>query len=145
VKIERSLGADTPDEAVHQVRIQCKKLRYLIEFFGELLPSDETDHIEKQLRRLQTSLGLFNDYSVQQRTLLDYWEQKRKTGGNHEGLALSLGGLIALLNEGQQTERKRFHDTLDDFCAPQVARAVKAAYLDSDALAADSAEDAAAR
>jgi CHAD domain-containing protein len=145
VKIERSLGADTPDEAVHQVRIQCKKLRYLIEFFGELLPSDETEHIEKQLRRLQTSLGLFNDYSVQQRALLDYWEQKRKTGGNHEGLALSLGGLIALLNEGQQTERKRFHDTLDDFCAPQVARAVKAAYLDSDALAADSAEDAAAR
>jgi CHAD domain-containing protein len=145
VKIERSLGADTPDEAVHQVRIQCKKLRYLIEFFGELLPSDETEHIEKQLRRLQTTLGLFNDYSVQQRALLDYWEQKRKASGNHEGLALSLGGLIALLNEGQQTERKRFHETLDDFCAPQVARAVKAAYLDSDALAADSVEDAAAR
>ena len=78
VKIERSLGADTPDEAIHQVRIQCKKLRYLVEFFSELLPADETEHIEKQLRRLQNSLGLFNDYSVQQRALLSYWERKRK-------------------------------------------------------------------
>ena len=141
VKIERSLGADTPDEAVHQVRIQCKKLRYLIEFFGELLPADETEHIEKQLRRLQTSLGLFNDYSVQQRALLNYWERKRKEPGNHEELALSLGGLVALLNQGQQAERDRFHKTLDEFCAPQIARAVKATYVDSKALAADSTEN----
>ncbi|HEY5811792.1 MAG TPA: CHAD domain-containing protein, partial [Terrimicrobiaceae bacterium] len=31
VKIERSLGADTPDAVLHEVRIHCKKLRYLIE------------------------------------------------------------------------------------------------------------------
>jgi CHAD domain-containing protein len=141
VKIERSLGADTPDEAVHQVRIQCKKLRYLIEFFSELLRADETEHVEKQLRRLQTTLGRFNDYSVQQRALLDYWETKRKETGNHEELALALGGLVALLNQGQQAERERFHNTLDEFCAPQIARAVKAAYLDSNALAAESTEN----
>ena len=143
VKIERSLGADTPDEAVHQVRIHCKKLRYLIEFFSELLPADETEHIEKQLRRLQNCLGLFNDYSVQQRALLNYWELKRKETGSHDELALSLGGLVALLNHGQQSERDRFHNTLDEFCAPQIARAVKAAYLDSKALAADPTENAA--
>ena len=143
VKIERSLGADTPDEAVHQVRIQCKKLRYLIEFFNELLPADDTEHVEKQLRRLQNILGLFNDYSVQQRALLDYWERKRKEAGNHKELALSLGGLVALLNHSQQAERDRFHNTLDEFCAPPIARAVKAAYFDSKALAADSTESSA--
>jgi CHAD domain-containing protein len=141
VKIERSLGADTPDDAMHQVRIQCKKLRYLIEFFGELLPADETENIEKQLRRLQTSLGLFNDSSVQQRALLDYWERKRKETGNHEELALALGGLVALLYQGQQAERDRFHKTLDEFCAPQIAREVKTTYVDSKALAADSTEN----
>ena len=123
------------------MRIQCKKLRYLIEFFGELLPADETEHIEKQLRRLQTSLGLFNDYSVQQRALLNYWEYKRKETGNHEEIAFSLGGLVALLNQGQQAERDRSHKTLDEFCAPQIARAVKATYVDSKALAADSTEN----
>ncbi len=141
VKIERSLGADTPDEAVHQVRIQCKKLRYLVEFFGELLPAEETEHIEKQLRRLQNTLGLFNDYSVQQRSLLSYWERKRKEPGNHEELALALGGLVALLNQSQQAERDRFHKILDEFCAPQIARAVKTTYVDSKALAADTTEN----
>ena len=78
LKIERGLGSDTPDEVLHKVRIHCKKLRYLIEFFSELLPEGETEQIEKQLRRLQTCLGVFNDCSVQQRSLLQYWERKRQ-------------------------------------------------------------------
>lgn len=141
VKIEQSLGSDTPDEALHKVRIHCKKLRYLIEFFSELLPKGETEKIEKQLRRLQTCLGLFNDCSVQQRALLDYWEDKRKVTGNHAGLALSIGGLVGLLNHGQQAERERFHETLDDFCSPQIARAVKAACVDSAKSVAEATED----
>jgi CHAD domain-containing protein len=143
VKIERSLGEDTPDEAMHQVRIQCKRLRYMIEFFSELLPAEQTESIEKQLRRLQTTLGLFNDYSIQQRALFQYWERKRKKSGNHEELAFALGGLVAVLNKAQQDERDRFHQTLDEFCAPQIARAVKSAYRDSGVLAADSTEEAA--
>jgi CHAD domain-containing protein len=141
VKIERSLGSDSPDEVLHMVRIHCKKLRYLIEFFSELLPKGETEQIEKPLRRLQTCLGLFNDCSVQQRALLDYWERKRKETGNHERLALAIGGLVALLHHDQQAQRDRFHDTLDDFCSPQIARAVKAVCLDSAKLVADSTED----
>jgi CHAD domain-containing protein len=116
---------------LHTVRIHCKKLRYLIEFFSELLPKGETEQVEKRLRRLQTCLGVFNDCSVQQRVLLNYWERKRGAAGNQEGLALSIGGLVALLNHGQEAERERFHETLDDFCSPQITRAVKAVCLDS--------------
>ncbi len=131
LKVERSLGSDTPDEVLHKVRIHCKKLRYLIEFFSELLPEGETEQIEKQLRRLQTCLGVYNDCSVQQRSLLKYWEGKRQESGSHEGLALCIGGLVALLYHDQQEERDRFHDTLQDFCSPQIARSVKALCLDS--------------
>jgi CHAD domain-containing protein len=141
LKIERDLGSDTPDEVLHKVRIHCKKLRYLIEFFSELLPEGETAQIEKQLRRLQTCLGVFNDCSVQQRSLLQYWERKRQESGRHEDLALSIGGLVALLYHDQQEERNRFHNTLDDFCSPQIARAVKAVYVESTRLDSDSAED----
>ena len=141
LKIERGLGSDTPDEVLHKVRIHCKKLRYLIEFFSELLPEGETEQIEKQLRRLQTCLGVFNDCSVQQRSLLQYWERKRQESGSHEGLALSIGGLVALLYHDQQGERSRFHNTLDDFCSPQIARAVKAVCVDSAKLGSGSAED----
>lgn len=141
LKIERGLGSDTPDEVLHKVRIHCKKLRYLIEFFSELLPEGETEQIEKQLRRLQTCLGVFNDCSVQQRSLLQYWERKRKESGSHEGLALCIGGLVALLYHDQQEERNRFHNTLDDFCSPQIARSVKAVCLDSAKLDSGSTED----
>lgn len=141
LKIERGLGSDTPDEVLHKVRIHCKKLRYLIEFFSELWPEGETEQIEKQLRRLQTCLGVFNDCSVQQRSLLQYWERKRQASGPHEGLALCIGGLVALLYHDQQEERNRFHNTLDDFCSPQIARAVKAVCVDSAKLGSGSAED----
>jgi CHAD domain-containing protein len=142
LKIERGLGSDTPDEVLHQVRIQCKKLRYLMEFFSELLSEGQTDQIEKQLRRLQTCLGIFNDCSVQQRSLLQYWEHKRQESGRHEGLALCIGGLVALLYHDQQEERNRFHNTLDDFCSPQIARLVKAVCLDSAKVGSGPIEDA---
>jgi CHAD domain-containing protein len=141
VKIELSLGNDTSDAVLHKVRIHCKKLRYLIEFFSELLPKGETEQIEKQLRRLQTCLGVFNDCSVQQRALLEYWNRKRREAGDHESLALTIGGLIALLNHGQQAERERFHDTLDDFCSPQIGRAAKAVWVESGKLAGDSTDE----
>ena len=32
-KLARSITPDTPDEIVHDLRIDCKKLRYLMEFF----------------------------------------------------------------------------------------------------------------
>jgi hypothetical protein len=76
-------------------------LRYLIEFFGELLPSDETEHIEKQLRRLQPAWACLTTtrFSGARCSTIG---QKRKTGGNQRTRACRWG--IALLNEGQQTE-----------------------------------------
>jgi hypothetical protein len=91
---------------------------------------------------LQTCLGIFNDCSVQQRSLLQYWEHKRQESGRHEGLALCIGGLVALLYHDQQEERNRFHNTLDDFCSPQIARLVKAVCLDSAKVGSGPIEDA---
>jgi len=124
-RIERTLGHDTPDEAIHQIRINCKKLRYLLEFFSELFPADATRPIEKQLRRLQNRLGAFNDYSVQQKSLLDYWAGKRGEPGGHADLALAIGGLVAVLNSRQQAERQAIHDDLETFCSAEVSLPMK--------------------
>lgn len=58
------------DERVHQLRIDCKKLRYQLEFFASLFPRKELNRLVKQLKRLQDKLGEFNDLSVQQVYLL---------------------------------------------------------------------------
>src|SRR5690606_35611354 len=69
-RIAADLNAGTPDEQVHELRIECKKLRYLMEFFGPVFPQDDFTAVLKPLKRLQDSLGWFNDYAVQQTKLL---------------------------------------------------------------------------
>lgn len=120
-KIAAGIGAETPDEVVHQLRIECKKLRYLMEFFSELIPRDEGAALQKLLRRLQGRLGEFNDASVQQKSLLDYREQK-KSGAD---IALGLGGLVSILYHRQQQSRNLILQSLEEFCGDATAATFK--------------------
>jgi CHAD domain-containing protein len=120
-KIAAELGAATPDEVVHQIRIECKKLRYLMEFFSELIAKEEGAALNKLLRRLQGRLGDFNDASVQQKSLLDYWEQHKS--GSH--VALGVGGLVSILYHRQQQTRALIEQSLEEFCGGSTAAAFK--------------------
>lgn len=119
--IATGIGAETPDEVVHQIRIECKKLRYLMEFFSELIDKKEGAMLNKLLRRLQGGLGDFNDASVQQKSLLDYWEQKKSGAAG----ALGVGGLVAILYHQQQQTRALIEQSLKDFCGGSTAAAFK--------------------
>jgi CHAD domain-containing protein len=55
--------------AMHQLRIECKRLRYAAEFFGPLF-RDMADFIA-QLKGLQDLLGVLNDVTVMHRLLDD--------------------------------------------------------------------------
>jgi CHAD domain-containing protein len=123
--IADTLGVETPDEAVHALRIECKKLRYLMEFFSELVPGNEADAMEKALRRLQNRLGQFNDYSVQQRSLIAYWKNRKGRAAEAPGLPLAVGGLISVLYQRQQEQRGEIQEGLDGFCSGATAAAFK--------------------
>ncbi len=75
---------DTEDEVVHQLRINCKKLRYLMEFFAPLFPENEIKTLIKALKLLQDNLGNFNDYSVQQIFLRQVLNEKMVIFGGRE-------------------------------------------------------------
>ncbi|KLV06967.1 adenylate cyclase [Photobacterium aquae] len=53
------------DATLHELRIQCKKFRYLLEFFSPILPNRTSKHQIEQLKQLQDELGNFNDSAVQ--------------------------------------------------------------------------------
>lgn len=112
-KIAASIDADTADEEIHQLRIHCKKLRYLMEFFAPVFPKSAFKSLIKPIKRLQDNLGLFNDYSVQQRSLqailagLDHGDH----AANLE-LAQSVGALIAVLSQRQVEERGKVVESL---------------------------------
>jgi CHAD domain-containing protein len=120
-KVSESIGAETPDEAIHRIRIECKKLRYLMEFFDELIPGEEGAVLLKTLRKLQGRLGDFNDASVQQKTLLNYWEQKKSS----PDVALAVGGLVTILYNRQQQARGVIEQELEAFCGGLTAVAFK--------------------
>jgi len=56
----------------HRLRLQCKKLRYLLEFFRSLFDAQRGDDAVESLRAIQDDLGYLNDLRVQALWLLRF-------------------------------------------------------------------------
>jgi CHAD domain-containing protein len=114
-KIARRITIETPDEDVHTLRIQCKKLRYLLEFFTPLFPRKAIKQLIKALIRLQDNLGRFNDYSVQQQSLQVFLHEYARHHAQSLKLAESIGALVAVLHQLQVAERRQVMENFAGF------------------------------
>lgn len=112
-KIRKSITPETPDEVIHSVRIECKKMRYLLECFGSLFPEETVAPLARQLAKLQNRLGRYNDTSVQQDHLLQHAGKHLDSGDTR--LALSLGGLIGSLHHEHASLRENVLNALAEF------------------------------
>jgi CHAD domain-containing protein len=114
-RIASMISPETPDEQVHELRIQCKKLRYLLEFFVPLFPAKIMKGLVKPLKRLQDVLGRFNDYSVQQASLSAFVERHPMRGKKGLMLAESIGALVATLYQLQLKARSEVESCIEGF------------------------------
>jgi CHAD domain-containing protein len=108
LKFGQQIIATGSDELLHQLRIEGKKLRYLLEFFSSLFIQQKIQYLIGKLKLLQDNLGEFNDLVVQQKKLHDSTKDislRNKTGKN---VVLTLGILIGKLNEKQQRVKKDY-------------------------------------
>ncbi|MEW2917053.1 CHAD domain-containing protein [Ruegeria sp. ANG10] len=120
-KLARRITPKTPDEAVHELRIDCKKLRYLMEFFAPLFDKSDFKTLIKPLKKMQDNLGLFNDYSVQQEALLNFVStQSDARNRTSAPLAMAVGGLISVLDQRQKAERDRVIANFGHFDSPEI-------------------------
>ena len=107
-----SVIGDAPLETFHALRTDCKRLRYTMEFFREVLGPEAKEVIREGVT-LQDHLGNLNDADVASRLLicfLDQWSKhKRRERTNISGVARYL---VAKQNE--------LHVLLDSF--PEVWR-----------------------
>jgi CHAD domain-containing protein len=110
-----SIQRSSPDEDLHRLRIQCKKLRYTLEFFTSLFSAREIKLAIKQLKRLQDNLGTFNDLSVQQDMLREYLAGLKAGSRKNQDLAAAIGGLLTNLHHEQQRVRKGFFSRFHKF------------------------------
>ncbi|MCY4351996.1 MAG: CHAD domain-containing protein, partial [Gemmatimonadetes bacterium] len=124
LKRGQAIGDDTPDEALHNLRIDCKKLRYLLEFFASFFPKDKMDKLIGYMKKLQDNLGDFNDLSVQQQELTTYLNEVLPRSQREGRLlcAAAIGGLIARLHSQQQGVRRKFASAFAVFAGKKNVR-----------------------
>jgi CHAD domain-containing protein len=111
----RAIGPATPPGALHRLRIECKKLRYLLEFFRSLYDAGQIERMVGALKRLQDNLGDFNDYQVQQESLRSFADQMLEDGATRAETLMAMGRLVERLEEGQAKERRRFAERFRQF------------------------------
>jgi CHAD domain-containing protein len=105
-----TLSTSSSDDAIHQLRIECKKLRYLLELFAELYPRKPLKVLTRELKALQETLGRFNDFTVQHQFLHQLASEVRDSDQKS-----SLNALSALLYQAQQQERTQVFSILSTF------------------------------
>ncbi|NTW51014.1 MAG: CHAD domain-containing protein [Chlorobiaceae bacterium] len=110
----RRIETKADDQELHALRIECKKLRYLFEFFSSLLPSRSAGRLIRHLKELQDNLGTFVDISVQMVFLQTRLESLKVDGGNIMEAA-AIGGLIASLHREKEKARDHFQETFTGF------------------------------
>jgi CHAD domain-containing protein len=109
VLIERGrlIGPDTPAEQVHDLRKDAKKLRYLLECFGGLLPDGPRKRYVKRLKALQDNLGVHQDAEVHINLLGAIRRELDQAGASPDTLD-AIGQLAERLDQQRHAARVEF-------------------------------------
>jgi CHAD domain-containing protein len=121
----RGIDDGAPAEALHDLRIRGKKLRYLLEFFRSLYPEEAIGRLVAELKGLQDALGDWNDYRVQMQSLQRFAAEMAEEGSAPSRTHLAMGRLLDRLDAGQAAERRRFAKRFDRFASPESRKTFK--------------------
>jgi CHAD domain-containing protein len=124
VKMGRAIGPVTPHEALHELRKKGKELRYLLEFFAALYPSEIVKPMVATLKGLQDVLGRFQDREVQAGALRALGDEIAALDGGAAAL-MAMGVLVQRLAEEQAQAREQFAERFDRFAAKAQRTLVK--------------------
>ena len=116
----------SPAAALHELRIDCKKFRYLMEFFQSLYPPGKIRKQIKALKSLQDNLGDFQDLEVQAEALKGFGHQMQAESSNLPSETfMAMGVLVDLLYQRQEIERSKFAERFARFARPENRRICK--------------------
>lgn len=119
VKGGMEAGDDASPEALHRLRIQCKRLRYIITLFQSLYPESQLRPILKALKGLQDNLGDFNDLHVQQVALRQFADEMLEMGAGPPETLMAMGRLMGQMETQQEVERSAFAKRFQQFAEPR--------------------------
>lgn len=124
VRRGQQLDARKETDRLHRLRIDCKKLRYLLEFFRDVYPGETVGPLIATLKRLQDHLGEFNDLLVQQDALSRMVPRLRSTGRTPAATFATVDGLLEDLAHRESRVRDRFANEFARFDNEDTARLI---------------------
>jgi len=116
-----ALDGNLKPEQLHAMRVSCKKLRYLLEFFPELLRQDLVASFRKDLKKLQSLLGRYNDLCVLETFLLD---QVKKHSEDSVGL-MAIGAIFMQARQERDQLVQRCLAAARDFCSKEHKQSIR--------------------
>ncbi len=123
----RGITPSSPDDEVHRLRKDAKRLRYLLESFGSLVANEHRRTYTRQLKAFQDHLGALQDTAVHRAELDDFGNELR------EARADTLAALAALTVEVDQRYDKlrgQFADAFTAFDSTRTRRALREVLAD---------------
>jgi CHAD domain-containing protein len=120
VDLAMAIHEKTPADAIHQVRIEAKKLRYMIDATRSLHDRRDLDSIIDRLKRVQSVLGDFNDAQVQDRKLLAFGRALAEAGAGESGVLLTVGRLAENARNRAASLRAQVGRELSRFCKDDI-------------------------
>jgi CHAD domain-containing protein len=112
-----------PISVLHALRIECKRLRYTLEFFAEVLAPPAGEVIEAVVK-LQDHLGDLNDADVANAMLSDFLFAGRTDGGDERLIAPGVVGYLAVKQRELQSLIETFPQAWERFNQPAVRKAL---------------------
>lgn len=121
----RLIDPDSPAEQVHDLRKDAKKLRYLVECFGSLLPIDARKPYVKRLKALQDNLGEHQDAEVHIAMLGAVADELHQADASADTM-VAIGQLTHQLDQQRLAARTEFAERFADYDRRATRRALDA-------------------
>jgi len=116
----------TPPERIHAVRVDAKKLRYLVDVTPGFYDSSALASVLGALKKLQRVLGDFNDADVQQGRLLECG--RKLSAETPAGVLMTLGRLAEQCGQRRERLRREVVEKLAAFGARETRSACRRAF-----------------
>ena len=117
----RPITPATPAEELHELRKHAKRLRYLLECFGGLLPASRRKPFVQRLKALQDNLGEHQDTEVHT-AQLKTMSQELHEAGVSAGTLIAMGRLTEIFEHRRLQAREDFAARFTAYDTKQTAR-----------------------
>jgi CHAD domain-containing protein len=122
-----AITSETEPARLHRVRIDAKKLRYLVDVTPGFYAAVDLEIVLAALKKLQRLLGEFNDAHVQEARLLDCARKLSASGGSG-GVTSGIDRLASERRQRAARLRGQVVDGLQQFRARDIRSACKRAF-----------------